>query len=178
MQDVLRQRVITAQGTADDKKRFFSRILLGDLTRPENKFSHFCVYFAAVDPARKQVFIGHHKKSGLWLFNGGHMEPGELPEDAVVREAKEEWGFALVIKDLPQIALVTVTTIEHPEKQICREHYDLWYFLPYSVSGFRPDNRALGTEFFTYGWKSYEEADTILTSSPTKTAMRYLKNVR
>lgn len=178
MKDALRQRVATAEGSIGDKQKFLARIRRGKLTRSENRFSHFCVYFAAVNPAQNQVFIGHHKKSDLWLFNGGHIEPGELPEAAVVREAKEEWGLRIATTDLPPVALVTLTVIEHPEKQICRDHYDLWYFLPYDASAFHPDGRALATEFFTHGWKSYDEAERLLTSLPTKDALHYLKNNR
>lgn len=178
MRDALRQRVATAEGSAGDKQKFLARIRRGNLTRAENRFSHFCVYFAAFDPVKKQVFIGHHKKSDLWLFNGGHIEPNELPEDAVVREANEEWGLSIAKNNLPPIALITLTVIEHPEKQICRKHYDLWYFLQYDASAFHPDGHALGNEFFTYGWKSYEEAERLLTSLPTKDALHYLKNSR
>src|SRR3989344_4844314 len=31
-----------------------------------------------------------HKKLGLWLFPGGHIEKDETPDDAVLREIREE----------------------------------------------------------------------------------------
>lgn len=51
--------------------KFLQKIDNGNLTKDEDSESHFCVYFVAYDPEVKQIFIGHHKKSGLWLFNGG-----------------------------------------------------------------------------------------------------------
>lgn len=35
------------------------------------------------------------RKSGMWNFFGGHIDPGETPWTAAVRELKEETGFAV-----------------------------------------------------------------------------------
>jgi 8-oxo-dGTP pyrophosphatase MutT (NUDIX family) len=41
------------------------------------------------------VFLHHHKKTGKWLPVGGHIELNEDPNEAVVREAKEESGLTV-----------------------------------------------------------------------------------
>jgi len=44
------------------------------------------------------VLVGLRKGShgaGTWAFPGGHMEPGELPNVAAVRELAEETGIAI-----------------------------------------------------------------------------------
>jgi 8-oxo-dGTP pyrophosphatase MutT (NUDIX family) len=38
------------------------------------------------------VLLVEHRKSGLCLPPGGHLEPGEDPWDAAVRECREELG--------------------------------------------------------------------------------------
>jgi len=38
-----------------------------------------------------------HKKIGIWLPVGGHIEQNELPEAAALREAKEESGLDVVL---------------------------------------------------------------------------------
>ena len=41
-----------------------------------------------------------------WEFPGGKVEPGESPEDAIVREIKEELGADIKVTDF-------LTTVEH-----------------------------------------------------------------
>lgn len=41
------------------------------------------------------VVLHRHKRLGLWLQPGGHVDPGELPWDAARREAIEETGLPL-----------------------------------------------------------------------------------
>jgi ADP-ribose pyrophosphatase YjhB (NUDIX family) len=41
---------------------------------------------------RGRVLLHYHPKLGLWLPPGGHVEHGELPDDAAVREVLEETG--------------------------------------------------------------------------------------
>jgi 8-oxo-dGTP pyrophosphatase MutT (NUDIX family) len=38
------------------------------------------------------VLLLYHPKHGLWLPPGGHIEHGELPDDAALREVLEETG--------------------------------------------------------------------------------------
>ena len=40
----------------------------------------------------RQILLLRHRKLGLWLPPGGHVEPNELPDDAAVREVWEEAG--------------------------------------------------------------------------------------
>ena len=44
-----------------------------------------------------KVLLVHHKKLGLWLPAGGHVDENELPTETAVREAKEETGLDIEI---------------------------------------------------------------------------------
>jgi len=143
----------------------------GLLTRDENSYSHFCVYFAGFDPSSKKVFIGHHKKSGLWLFNGGHIDKGESPKESLEREISEEWGVKISLEGIGEPKLLTITPINNPTKQICTKHFDIWYFVLLPESEFTPNQALLDVEYFTTGWKSIDEAHALVTDTNTLLAI-------
>jgi 8-oxo-dGTP pyrophosphatase MutT (NUDIX family) len=39
------------------------------------------------------VVLLEHKRLGIWLQPGGHLDPGETPWDAALRESREETGL-------------------------------------------------------------------------------------
>lgn len=48
----------------------------------------------------EKVLLIFHKKLQKWLPPGGHLEPGELPHEGAIREAKEETGIDIEL--IPQ----------------------------------------------------------------------------
>jgi len=157
------------------KNQFVSRIKKGDLTRDENPDSHVCVYFALCDSSLKLVFIGRHIKSGLWLFNGGHIDKGEVLKDTLYREMREEWGLVKKINDAPP-SLFTVTKIENPKKQMCKQHYDIWYIIPFDKNKFHPKEELLSKEFFEWGWKTIDEAKSLTKDKTTLKGLNFILN--
>lgn len=50
---------------------------------------------SAIVVGERGVVLHRHKRLGLWLQPGGHIDPGEWPHDAARREACEETGLAV-----------------------------------------------------------------------------------
>ena len=70
-------------------------VALGRLERPFDRHAeatHVTGSAVVVGPAG--VLLHLHKRLGMWLQPGGHLEPGETPWAAARREAEEETGLA------------------------------------------------------------------------------------
>ena len=82
---------------------------------------------------RSQVLLHRHRKLGLWLPPGGHVEPHELPDDAAVREVSEETGVAIELLGPPPIdapgprQLVRPRGVQLESIAPGHEHIDLVY---------------------------------------------------
>jgi len=159
------------------KSEFIRRFKQGMPTRDENPFDHICVFFAAYDPKNALVFLGHHKKSGLWLFNGGHIDAGESPSEALYREIKEEWGEDVELGENYAPSLLTIMDIDNPTKQTCRRHYDIWYFLPFDQTTFKPSEDLLVKEFHQNGWKTLSEARALVENVQTIEALTEIERL-
>ncbi|MEV3965235.1 NUDIX domain-containing protein [Nocardia sp. NPDC050193] len=57
---------------------------------PSTPSPHLVAYTVLVDPVERGIYLGRHRKSGLHLPMGGHVEPFERPLAAARREAKED----------------------------------------------------------------------------------------
>ncbi len=96
------------------------------ITKPATPDTHLVSYFILVDQAQNKVLLTDHKKSGLWLPAGGHVELNEHPKETVQREILEELGIrADFLSEDPLFLTVTKTVGE------TAGHTDvsLWYVL-------------------------------------------------
>lgn len=68
---------------------------------------------AAIIKREHAVFAtqrGYGAQKGKWEFPGGKIEPGESPEQAVVREIREELAIEIIVQKL-----LTVVEYDYPD---------------------------------------------------------------
>jgi 8-oxo-dGTP diphosphatase len=101
---------------------------------------------AAIIVKDKKILLLHrvdgHK---VWEFPGGKIEFGEHPEDAAMREAKEETG--LVVKSQGIFSIVSQVT---PQNK-----HQIWFFYRCEITSGEP--RAADEDHDNFGWFTMDE---------------------
>lgn len=152
--------------------RFTERLERGSLTRDENPRTHFCVYFLPYDRETRKVFIIHHKKSGLWLSPGGHIDKGETLMVTLNREIDEELGVKNKLREEIKPFLLTITPIKHTNVS-CKEHLDIWYQIPMTENEININP----SEFLDSRWVTLTEARVLITDKPNLEALEKMERV-
>ena len=165
---------ITDNGIAQESVilRFAERLKEGNLTRDENPKTHFCAYFLPYDEKCKKIFIIHHKKSGLWLSLGGHIDRGETLTVTLNREINEELGIKNKVKKEINPFLLTITPISNPV-QPCKEHLDIWYRIPMAEDEINANTE----EFHDSRWATLDEARKLITDKATLKALEKTERI-
>ena len=152
--------------------RFTERLSEGILTRDENPKTHFCAYFLPYNKEVGKVFIIHHKKSGLWLSPGGHIDKEEDLMTTLNREIDEELGIKNKIAEKIKPFLLTITPIDN-SMQPCKEHLDVWYRIPMSEKEITANLR----EFHDSRWVTLREARNLITDPATLEALEKMESI-
>lgn len=115
---------------------------------------------------KNKVLLRMHDKYNLWLGVGGHIEPDEDPNQAAVREAKEEVGLNISLVPPKNQIYITVPGYTEliPPRFLSRhnigdhhEHINLLYFGKADNDKIvMPDDEQTECRWFTY-----EELDSV-----------------
>ena len=129
---------------------------------------HFTVAVFVVRDGK--VLLHWHRKLGMWLPPGGHIEPDELPDEAALREVLEETGVEVElagerrddVEDPVQLHRPAGVQLENigPGHQ----HIDLIYFArPKGPSGIRDEYAADRA-----GWYAPEDWDAMAVNAEVR----------
>ena len=107
-----------------------------------------------------RVLLLFHPKLRKWLPPGGHIEPGELPDEAAVREVREEAGLEVELVGERALPVGSPRQLIRPEgvqlESIApgHEHVDFVYFArPVGDAALRP-----APDVAQIGWYTLDEA--------------------
>ncbi|MET3133648.1 8-oxo-dGTP pyrophosphatase MutT (NUDIX family) [Oxalobacteraceae bacterium GrIS 1.11] len=93
----------------------------------ENLPKHFTASGFVLTRNRKILLI-EHRKLGVWLYPGGHLEANATPDAAVIREIYEETGIRAEILGAPDASLMDraadVTALHTPYQILCERIND------------------------------------------------------
>lgn len=129
-------------------------------TKGEGNPRHYCSFFLPYDKISGKIYLGHHIKADDWIPPGGHIEPGETPSDAAIREMKEELGITIT-KDLLTPLTLSVKPINQPERG-CMAHYDVWHLVDISEQPFA----YLKSEYHDASWFTLADGVKKITKNP------------
>jgi len=145
---------VAARVPVDGRERDAVARILADLDRLAEPLSEHAdpvhVTGSAIVVGRRGTVLHRHKRLGLWLQPGGHVDAGERPDQAALREAVEETG--LTVRH-PAGGPLLVHVDVHPGPR-GHTHLDLRYLLeaedadPVPGAGESPDAR----------WFSWDQA--------------------
>jgi 8-oxo-dGTP pyrophosphatase MutT (NUDIX family) len=120
---------VRARTPIDDREAMSIERTLAELSRLPSPFDEHAdpvhVTGSALIVGRRGIVLLRHRRLGIWVQPGGHVDPGETPWAAARREGCEETGLALEFPpDGPRLAHVDV----HPGGR-GHTHLDLRYVL-------------------------------------------------
>jgi 8-oxo-dGTP diphosphatase len=107
-----------------------------------------------------KLLLIHHDKLNKWLPVGGHIEKDEVPDDAMIREAKEETNLDIEIlsdPDIPAVADIkrSLSIPFHVNVHSVGDHDHCT--LCYICRAKNPESLIINKELRNFKWISKEE---------------------
>lgn len=166
--DALR-RQLAAIVPVDDREAASIDATLARLDWPGDAFSesandHHLTASAFVISSRG-VILHRHRRLGIWVQPGGHVDAGESPDAAALRETNEETG--LVVRHVEPVTLFHVDVHPGPKGHT---HYDLRYVvLADPLDPRPPDHESPDVSWFDFD-AAQERAEPTLAPAIRKLA--------
>jgi 8-oxo-dGTP pyrophosphatase MutT (NUDIX family) len=109
------------------------------------------------------VLLLKHRRLGIWVQPGGHIDAGEAPWEAAVREVREETGLEVALSSSPcaSVDLSEIYTVNHVDVHPGprgHTHLDLRYLMQAGADGRSTDPCPPPEESQEVEWLDWAEA--------------------
>jgi 8-oxo-dGTP pyrophosphatase MutT (NUDIX family) len=123
-----------------------------------------------LSPERDAVLLIFHKKLGIWVQPGGHIEPADTSLAAAARrEVAEEVGLALAADAAAKIFDLDIHTIPARKDEPAHEHFDVRYCFQSPTRDFVQSDEVAGAR-----WAELSRIDQLTTDESVLRAVRKL----
>jgi 8-oxo-dGTP pyrophosphatase MutT (NUDIX family) len=165
---------------ADERERAHQISILALLQTP-NFFSrdqfdpgHLTASAFIVDLATARLLLHHHRSLDRWLQMGGHLDPGEPPRDAALREASEESGLSDLTFLSERIIDLDVHEIPAHRSEPAHRHFDLRYGLTTRRAA---DTSRHDQESLALAWFPFDQAIRRMNEPCSTRAIRKIRHI-
>ena len=132
MHEQVRRSVAQRQPIDVAERHSIARFLIefGRLDDPfDQQLDPVHVTGSAIVVGPRGVVLLRHKRLGFWLQPGGHIDPGESPSAAALREAAEETGLHVSFADTGSDGMPRLVHVDVHDGGRGHTHLDLRYVL-------------------------------------------------
>jgi 8-oxo-dGTP pyrophosphatase MutT (NUDIX family) len=165
----------------DDAEARHQRALLGHLAHAASPLSrstfdpgHVTASLFIVDREAGRLLLHHHRRLDRWLQMGGHLEAGESPEQAALREGCEESGLMDLEILSEAIFDVDVHGIPAAKGEPDHFHYDVRYVALTRT----PDAIAMdAAESKELAWVGFDRAIELMNEAASSRAIAKIRTM-
>lgn len=111
--------------------------------------------------SKNRVLLVHHKKLNMWLPVGGHIDENETPDEALLREIKEEIGIDVEVLNKMDISIKdakrNLATPFYVNVHSVGDHDHCCFY--YLCRAINPEKLKVNKELKNFGWFSKQELE-------------------
>ena len=124
------------------------------------KKDHVALSSWVLSPDSSEVLMTHHRKLGIWVKLGGHVDGQAEILQAAIREAQEESGILNIHPVSTELFDLDIHRIPENPKEAAHLHYDTRFLLQAETSIFKISHESLDLAWVPLDHLEYYSQET------------------